>query len=114
MRALVGANLSETERRAVAEAASVLKSELPVARVLLFGSRARGEGTPDSDIDLLILTACEVTPRLRRSISDHVFDINVRNDVVLRSLVASLQDWREGAASQMLIHGEVERDGCEL
>ena len=29
---------------------------LPVERVLLFGSHARGESTPDSDVDLCIVT----------------------------------------------------------
>lgn len=36
---------------------------LPDAKVLLFGSWIRGEETPDSDIDLLLVTEAQLTPR---------------------------------------------------
>ncbi|MBI3096625.1 MAG: nucleotidyltransferase domain-containing protein [Planctomycetes bacterium] len=35
-------------------------------KVVLFGSRARGDARPDSDLDLLIVEECEA-PRYRRS-----------------------------------------------
>ena len=62
MRTLDRAKLSEKERRAIEEAGLLLKSDLPVERVILFGSKARGTGAEDSDIDLLVLTSRPVTP----------------------------------------------------
>jgi len=43
--------LSEGELR---EMAAAIRAEIPGAEVRLFGSRARGEARPDSDVDLLI------------------------------------------------------------
>jgi len=114
MRTLDRAKLSEKERRAVEEAASLLKSELPVERVILFGSRARGTGSEESDIDLLVLTSCPVTAELRRRISDRLFEVSLRNDALLCSTAASQEDWSNGLIRYMLIHSEVERDGCEV
>lgn len=37
------------------EAARRLTAVAPAAKVILFGSRARGEGRPDSDLDLLVI-----------------------------------------------------------
>jgi predicted nucleotidyltransferase len=38
---------------------------LPDAKVLLFGSRARGQATKDSDYDLLIVTNDTFAPRVK-------------------------------------------------
>ena len=48
--------LAAKDRAAVLEAAQVLCNHLPVDRVVLYGSKARGDDQSDSDIDLLILT----------------------------------------------------------
>ncbi len=99
-------------RSAVQEASNRLKSELPVSRVILFGSQARGQAAPDSDIDLLILTTTPVTKGLKDKISDILFEIDLKDDVILTSLRVHENEWDNGLVSQMLIHEEVERDGC--
>jgi predicted nucleotidyltransferase len=107
-------NLTEKERLSTLQAAQALKSDLPVTRVILFGSKARGTGEADSDIDLLVLTSCPVSSELREAISDRLADINLRNDVSLSSVVVYQQDWSNGLIRHTLIHSEVERDGCEV
>ena len=114
MRKVENLKLAQSERCSILEAAQALKSDLPVARVILFGSKARGAGEPDSDTDLLVLTYCPVSSKLRATISERLADINLRNDVLLTSLVVSEQEWSNGLIRHMLIHSEVERDGCEI
>jgi len=114
MKTLEDVKLSQKERDSILEASMVLKSNLPVTRMILFGSKARGTGEPDSDIDLLVLTSCPVGSDLRAAISDRLADINLRNDVLLTSVVVSEEDWSNGLIHYMLIHDEVETDGCEI
>ena len=114
MKPVESVKLARNERYSILEAARVLKSDLPVTRVILFGSRARGAGDPDSDIDLLVLTSCPVSSKLRAAISDRLADVNLQNDVLLTSVVVSEQEWSSGLIRHMLIHSEVERDGCEI
>ena len=114
MKTLESTKLSQKERHSILEASQALKSDLPVTRVILFGSKARGTGEPDSDIDLLVLTSCLVTNKLRAAISDRLASINLQNDALLTSVVVSEQDWSSGLIHHMLIHSEVERDGCEV
>lgn len=111
---LESVKLSPEELRSIQEASRRLKSDLPVKRVILFGSKARGTGESDSDIDLLVLTSCPVTGNLREAVSERLADVNLRNDVSLTSVVIYEQDWSNGLIRYTLIHSEVGRDGCEI
>ena len=55
-----------------------------LAKVILFGSQARGEATENSDIDVMVILKGDVSPSLEiaRTIDD-VADISLANDVVL-------------------------------
>lgn len=44
-----------TEETVIAEASRRLAAAAPDAKVILFGSRARGEAHADSDLDLLVI-----------------------------------------------------------
>ena len=114
MRTLESAKLDRQEQQSVLEAARILKSALPVSRVILFSSKARGTAEPDSDIDILVLTSCPVTTELRTVVSNQLAQINLDNDVELSSVVVSEQDWSDGIIRCMLIHNEVEQNGCEV
>ena len=114
MKTLESVKLTDKEQDSILEASEALKTDLPVTRVILFGSKARGTGEADSDIDLLVLTSCPVSSELREAISDRLADVNLRNDVLLTSVVVSEQEWLSGLIRYMLIHSEVERDGCEV
>lgn len=66
--------MAVTDEALIAEAGRRLAAAAPGAKVILFGSRARGEGRPDSDLDLLVIEPGEVserraeTARLRREL----------------------------------------------
>jgi len=42
--------LKDNEREAIREATRMLKEKFPVKEVILFGSKARGDDDPESDI----------------------------------------------------------------
>lgn len=112
MKTLNSIQLPERIRAAVQEASNRLRAELPVSRVVMFGSQACGRAAPDSDIDLLVLTSCPVTRELKDKIGDILFDLDLKNDVVLAAIIVEHRQWDGDLISQMLIHQEVERDGC--
>ena len=55
-------SLVESDRRTIDEIAASLPAGWPVDAIVLYGSKARGDDTPDSDIDLLVLTGRPLTP----------------------------------------------------
>lgn len=53
--ATIPSAMSTTAENLIAEAGRRLSAAAPDARVILFGSHARGEAGPDSDLDLLVI-----------------------------------------------------------
>ena len=73
---------------------------------VLFGSRARGEGRDDSDLDVLV-EITDVTPAERRLVQDLGADIGTASGLVLSPLVRP-SGWQHMPSP--LAH-EIERDG---
>lgn len=55
-------SLADVDRQTIEEIAAPLTADWPVDLIVLYGSTARGDDTPDSDIDLLVLTGRPLTP----------------------------------------------------
>ena len=69
---------------------STVGAFLPDAKVLLFGSRARGQATKDSDYDLLIVTNDTFAPRVKMDWESKirkalVYSLKAPFDVILAS-----------------------------
>ncbi len=114
MKTLEDTRISEKEKAAILQAKKTLMSDLPVSGVVLFGSKARGEGDIYSDIDLLVLTSSAVNSELRGQISDRLAEINLEYNVIISCVVVCEKDWDGGLIHHMLIHNEVEKDGCNI
>lgn len=54
-------------------------------RIILFGSRARGEAGPNSDFDLMVLVADDAPRSLRDSsrVYDHLWELGIAADVLV-------------------------------
>jgi len=64
-------------------------------RIILFGSRARGDARPDSDIDLLIIKDSD-QPGYRRAILAYraLTGMGIPKDIIWRT-PAEVQDWSQ-------------------
>jgi predicted nucleotidyltransferase len=76
---------SHTPQATVSEAqlqkmAVEILQEIPGAEVWLFGSHARGQGRPDSDVDLLLYSQSQVEQRrqLRCNVVSQAYEHGVR------------------------------------
>lgn len=75
-----------TDEALIEEASRRLAAAAPDAKVILFGSRARGEGRPDSDLDLLVIEP-QVTSRRAEFVRlrEALGDLGVPVDLVVLS-----------------------------
>ena len=75
---------------------SALNSNIPEAEVILYGSEARGEANPDSDIDLLIIVDKEnLTYEEKATITAPLYELELQGDcsVVISPLVYTRKQW---------------------
>ena len=80
-------------------------------RIILFGSAARGQMGPDSDLDLLVVKAgVEHRRRLAQQIHRHMFGIGVPIDII----VVTPEDVRTLGDKVGTIIGPAPREGREI
>ncbi|NBW96483.1 MAG: nucleotidyltransferase domain-containing protein [Planctomycetia bacterium] len=106
--------LAGNDRAAVLEAARVLADHLPVQRVVLYGSKARGDDQPDSDIDLLILTARPLTAAEGFQVVDLLQPVQHRHHCIISPLRLSADEWYHGVYQVLGIREEIDRDGVDV
>jgi predicted nucleotidyltransferase len=86
----------------------------PTARIILYGSRARGDAHPDSDWDLLILLDGSVECHRIAAIHHQLYQLELETDTVLSALVLSQEEWDSPLSRAMPFHTNVVREGVEL
>lgn len=114
MRNLEELKLRSNEMAAVEEATRILKERFPVKEVILFGSKARGDSDPESDIDLLLLTTAPIDWKERHQIVDALFEVEMKHDVVISIIVNTVDDWNHGICTVLPIHDTISREGVAM
>lgn len=111
MRTLDDAILKNNDRDAIRAAAEILRHAFPVEKIILFGSKARGDDDLESDIDLLVLMREPVTHALKRQMTHAIFDLQLSYNVVFSMIIVPLNQWQQGICRILPIRHEIERDG---
>jgi uncharacterized protein len=89
-----------------------LRTAFPVERVILFGSKVRGDFDQSSDIDLLVVTSCSLDWRQEKAVVEMLFDIGMEHDVIFSPLFASVQEWETGIFREFPVFREIVGEGA--
>jgi predicted nucleotidyltransferase len=102
--------LTEIDRRIVREFQRRLAVIAPVLDLRVFGSRARGDAAPDSDLDVFVELE-EATPELRQRISEVAWEVGFEMDRVISTVVTTRADLEQGAMGANPLVLNVQREG---
>lgn len=108
MKCMNDIELKQHDREAIVDAVRLLRARLPVERIVLYGSKARGTDDAESDIDLLVLTSREIEWRERGAIIEALFDVEMAHGVVISTLVVPAGEWERGRYAVLPIHDAIE------
>lgn len=111
---MIKAYLTGAEGLALADLSKSLKAQWPGVKFKLFGSKVKGGGDPESDIDLLVLLPCEVTEEIRKDIIHRIFEINLSYESSISAVILSEEEWTNSILRHLPFHASVEREGISL
>ncbi|MBI1937897.1 MAG: nucleotidyltransferase domain-containing protein [Ignavibacteriales bacterium] len=105
---------SKIQKEALERLRGKLFSDFPVKKIIIYGSAVRNELSPESDIDLLIITKFPIDREERHRITDIVFEINLEFATNYSTLVVDENAWENGLYSVLPLKEEVLNEGIVL
>ena len=84
-----------------------------VLRIVLYGSTARGDNSPDSDIDIAVFVQSQLDREAEDSLSDFIVDLNLKYEKVFTVIDIDYDiysKWKD----VMPFYKNLEREGIEL
>ncbi|CEP68489.1 Nucleotidyl transferase domain [Moorella glycerini] len=90
-----------------------LTGKIPLYEVRLFGSRARGQASPDSDLDLYLETG-PLSREQKRLISEVAWEVGFENDVVIVPLAVNRNEALNGPFSISPLYRSIKKEGIKV
>jgi len=103
--------MSSTEKVVLHRFRELVSRRLAIHQLLLFGSRARGDSTSESDMDLLLVVAGPVDAGVEDYVSDCAWEAGFEHGIVVVPVTVSREEWERGPLSSSLLALAVEREG---
>ncbi len=86
---------------------------VPILQFRVFGSRARGDATAGSDLDVFLVVD-HIDTDLREKISEVAWEVGFENDLVLSTFVATVEQLERGPLGVSPIIRQIEKEGVRL
>jgi predicted nucleotidyltransferase len=84
----------------------------PQVRVILFGSRARGDAKANSDWDFLIISSLQVNEKIKRQIRTSLIDTELDAEEVISTLIYSQDEWNNYQLTPL--YKNIAKEGVEI
>lgn len=106
--------MNTIEKKVLDTFKTLLSKRIPLYKMILFGSRARGDATQYSDMDVLIIL--DKTPEEQDSdyISDCAWEAGFEHGIVVVPIVFAKNDWENSPERHSLLAQAVETEGILL
>jgi uncharacterized protein len=92
---------------------ALIERNVPLYKTIVFGSRARGDAQPDSDLDVLVLVE-HVTPALRKTISRCAWEVGFEAGVLIQTVVMSREEAEQGPEQSSLLMLAIREEGIPV
>jgi DNA polymerase sigma len=90
---------------------NIVRKIIPESDLILYGSVARGTHTPDSDMDILILTDKQPDMDSIKKIRSQIFDIELEKNIIIDTLCYQRSLWNSPRYRALPIHEFIDKEG---
>ncbi len=89
-----------------------INKQYPSAKIILYGSRARGDFQEYSDWDILILLKGNLTEDQKIKIFNSLYDIELETDQIFSPIIHSKKEWDDLQITPF--YKNIQREGNEI
>ena len=105
--------MDHLEKQILATFANLVRRKVSLRSIVLFGSRARGDAEPDSDMDVLVVVD-DLTEKDENYISECAWEAGFSSGIVVVPVVFSRAEWENGPERYSLLAEAVKFEGVNL
>ena len=106
--------INEVDRNLVERFKSLMiERGVPVYKTIVFGSRARGERDPESDLDVLVLVE-SLDFAIRSTVSRCAWEVGFEEGVLIQSVVMTRDQAEKGPEQSSLLMLAVREEGVPV
>ena len=106
--------MNEVEKAVLDKFKALLLERVSLHRLILFGSRARREAGPYSDMDVVVILADSSKQDDFDHVSDCAWEAGFEYGMVIVPVVYSKQEWESGIHRVSLLARAIEMEGIPL
>jgi len=106
--------LAPNDQAALDRLKEALRRDFGLVKLVLYGSKARGDANKDSDIDVLAVLKREVDWRTKRAIYDVCLDVGLEHDVLIQPVVLSESAYESSRLRVTPLLQNIAAEGVEL
>ncbi|MBA7539850.1 hypothetical protein ES705_32135 [subsurface metagenome] len=106
--------MKEIEKKILHSFKLLLSQRVALHRIVVYGSRARGDAEPESDMDVLVVLNGPNTAKARRHINDCAWEAGFEYGLVISPVTVSRNNWENGPEKYSLLAQAVEEEGIAV
>jgi len=107
-------SFTASEKQILVACRGLIRGVDPNAEIILYGSRARGDATEESDYDLLIVSDLPATLENEDRFRGALYDIQLETGTVITVILVNRTDWETPLYKAMPLHQNITREGITL
>lgn len=106
--------MTAVEKRVLESFKALLSERFSLFKMVLFGSRARGDADPASDMDVVVILDGPLNEKIKEEVSDCAGQAGFEEGIVLVPVVFTRDEWENGPERHSLLIQAVEAEGILL
>jgi predicted nucleotidyltransferase len=105
--------LTYQETKALEELISKVNAAFEVKKIILFGSKARGDSHESSDVDIMVIIEEEMKGK-RNKLSEISFEVNYKYDTNIYAGLGYSSKWENKEYLTLPLPSNITKEGIEL